>query len=99
MNGKYSYSLDDQRLCYMSVFFNEQRELKSISFDVEAADDYHYEINADQLPKLCEYLQCTNDLEAIAAALTAQLKSWKSPIEIAALCKKAGIKHTVHYWY
>ena len=93
------YSLDNRRLCFLSVFFNEKKELESISFDVEAADDYHYQINADQLPKLCEYLQCKNDEKEIAAALAKQLKKWKNPIEIAELFRKAGIKYQVHYWY
>ena len=99
MSSKHRYSLDNQGLCFLSVFYNEQNELESISFDVEAADDYHYQINADQLPKLCEFLQCTNDGEAIAAAFTAQLKTWNNPIKIADLCRNAGIKFKVHYWY
>ena len=43
------YSLDNQRLCFLSVFLTEQRQLESISFDVETADDYHYQIKADQI--------------------------------------------------
>jgi len=92
------YSLDNQNLCFMSVFY-KQNEVESISFDVEAANDYHYQIYADQLPKLCEYLQCPNDEEYIAVALTTQLKTWKDPIEIAKLCRNAGVKYQVNYWY
>jgi hypothetical protein len=83
----------------LSVFFNEQKELESISFDVEAANDYHYQIYADQLSKLCAYLQCSIDEKDIAAAFTEKLKTWKNPIEIAELCKKADIKFQVHHWY
>ena len=96
---KRRHSLDNQQLCYLSVFFNEQVEIESISFDVEAADDYHYQIYADQLPKLCEYLHCQNSEKDIAAAFSKQLKIWNNPIEIAQLCKKADIKFQVHHWY
>jgi len=95
---KRRYSLDSQQLCFLSIFLSEQNEIESISFDVEAADDYHYQIYADQLPKLCEYLQCSNDEKDIVAAFTAQLKTWKNPIEIADLCRKADIRFQVHHW-
>ena len=93
------HSLDDQHLCFLTARFNEQKELESISFDVEAADDYHYQIFADQLPKLCEYLQCQNDDKEIATALSERLKTWNNPIEIAEICRQAGIKYQVHHWY
>jgi len=93
-----TYSLNHS-LCYLSVFFDEQRELVSISFDVEAADDYHYGIDASQLPQLCKFLQCSNNEADIVAAINEQLKSWKDPIEIADLCRNAEIKYHVHHWY
>ena len=96
---KRKYSLDNQQLCFLSVFINEHKELESISFDVEAADDYHYQIHADQIPKLCEYLQCLNDEKDIVASFAKQLKTWSNPIEIAELYRKADIKFQVHYWY
>jgi hypothetical protein len=96
---KRRYNLDNQQLCFLSVFFNEQKELESISFDVEAADDYHYQIYADQFPELCEYLKCQNNEKDIAAAFVEQLKTWNNPIEIADLCRKANIKFQVHHWY
>jgi hypothetical protein len=94
-----TYSLDNRELCYLSFFFNEQWILESISFDVEAADDYHYTVGAAQLPKLCEFLRCPNLEADIVKVFRKQLKSWKKPIEIAELCKKAGIEYQVAYWY
>ena len=91
--------MDNHRLCFLTVFRDERDKLESISFDVEAADDYHYQILADQLPKLCEYLQCKNEVAEIASALATQLKTWRNPIEIAELCRKADIKFQCHYWY
>jgi len=85
--------------CYLSVFYNAQQEIQSISFDVEKADDYHYQIEADQLPKLCEFLKCKNNEENIVDALKKQMMSWKDPIEIATLCRKADVKFQCHYWY
>jgi hypothetical protein len=96
---KNKHSLDNQQLCFLSVFFNTQNEIESISFDVEAADDYHYQIYADQFPKLCEYLQCQNNEDDIVSAFARQLKTWSNPIEIAELCRKADVKFQVHRWY
>ena len=86
-------------MCFLSVFYDEHSNVESISFDVEKADDYHYQISADQLPKLCGYLNCQNNETDIAAALTERLKKWKDPIEIANLCRNADVKFQVHYWY
>jgi len=85
--------------CYLSVFYGDFGKVRSISFDVEKADDYHYHIEADQLPKLCEYLQCRNNVKNIVAAFNEKVKKWKDPIEIAALCRAAGVKYQCHYWY
>jgi len=35
------YSLDNQDLCFLSFFTFDLNKLDSISFDVEAVDDYH----------------------------------------------------------
>ena len=99
MGKRNRHSLDDQRLCFLSFFFNEQNELDSISFDVEAADDYHYQIYADQLPKLCEFLQCENIESSIVFAFTEQVKKWNNPIKIADMLYRAGVKFKVHHWY
>jgi len=85
--------------CYLSVFLDKQKKLESISFDVEKADDYHYQIESDQLSKLCEYLQCQNNETDIVKAFKDRIKAWKDPIEIANLCRNADIKFHVHHWY
>lgn len=99
--GKYRriYSLDSHSLCFLSVFLTEQRKLESISFDVESADDYHYQIKADQINKLCETLSCQNSESDIAKAFSSLIKNWKNPIEIASFLKKADIDYQCHYWY
>jgi hypothetical protein len=71
------YSLDNQRLCFLSVYLTEQKELESISFDVEAADDYHYQVGANQFPKLCKTLSCPCTEADMAAAFAERLKTWK----------------------
>jgi len=93
------YSLDDNNLCFLSFYLTEQRELASLSFDVEAADDYHYQVQADQIGKLCEALSCQNTEADIAMAFSECLKAWTSPIGIASFLKTAGIKYQVFYWY
>ena len=93
------YCLDNQRLCFLSVFSIKQKEIESISFDVEAADDYHYHIKADQLPKLCQALSCSISETDIVAAFIEQLKAWDDPIKIASLLKNAEVECQVHYWY
>ena len=99
MRDRVRHSLDNQGLCFLSVFYNEQKEIEKICFDVEAADDYHYEIDADQLPKLCEFIRCQNTVPDIVVAFKGQLRTWKDPIEIAELCKKAGIKYQPFHFY
>ena len=92
------YPLDEVNLCFLSVFVNESGELLSISFDVEAADDYHYQVKAAELPKLCEYLCCLNNKSAIATAFKERLKTWRNPIEIATLLQAAGVEYScLHY--
>ena len=93
------YSLDNQRLCFLTVFLNEHRELESVSFDVEAADDYHYKFEADQMPKLCETLSCPNSEADIATAFAKCIKTWTDPIEIASFLRNAGIEFRVFHWY
>jgi len=93
------YSLDNERLCFLSVFLTEQRVIESISFDVEAADDYHYKIEADQLPQLCKALRCQYNEKDIAKAFAGQRKGWKNPIEIASLLDKAGVKYQPFHFY
>ena len=93
------YSLDNRRLCFLTFFLNDQRELKSISFDVEAADDYHYQISADEITKLCEALSCSNTEEDIAKAFTKLVESLENPIEIAEFLRESGIKYQVFHWY
>ncbi len=94
-----TYGLDNIRLCFLSFFFTEEWKLEKISFDVEAADDYHYVIAEDQLPKLCAFLSCSNDEASLVDAFSRQLASWKNPIEIAALCEKAQIKYQPYCYY
>ena len=93
------YSLDDKRLCFLTVFLTEQQEIESISFDVEHADDYHYQIKADQLPKLSKALSCPNTETDIAAMFAERVKSWKDPIEIASFLKQAEVAYQVFHWY
>jgi len=93
------HSLDDQRLCFLSFFSNDQGNLESISFDVEAADDYHYQIYADQLPKLCEFFQCNNDESSLVAAFTEQLKKFNNPINVADVLRNAGVTFQTHFWH
>jgi len=93
------YSLDNKNLCYLTFYLNGHNDLESVSFDVEAADDYHYQTDAGQLPGLCEFMQCQNSEEDIVTAFAEQLKTWNNPIEIAELYKNAGIKYQVHAYY
>jgi len=93
------YSLDSQGLCFLSFFSTDMRELEYICFDVEAADDYHYQINADQISKLCKYLLCENNEKDIITEFSKRIKMWKNPIEIADLCRSAEIKFQVHHWH
>jgi hypothetical protein len=85
--------------CYLSFFFDDEHGLESTSFDVEAADDYHYQFSADQLPKLCEILKCSLNPVDIIAAFNEQLASWNNPIRIAALLQEAGVKYQVFHSY
>ena len=96
---KRRYSLDNQGLCFLTVISTEQQKIESVSFDVEAADDYHYQIEGDQILKLCETLSCLNIGANIAAAFTELIKSWDNPIRIAFFLQNAGIKYQVFYWY
>ena len=83
--------------CVLSVFFNDKEKLLSFSFDVEEADDYHYSFKANQLPKLCKILNCTNiELENIVLAFNEQVKTWKNPIEIREFLEEAGIEYEVY---
>ena len=93
------YSLDSKRLCFLSVFLTEQRRLESINFDVEAADDYHYQIDSDQIPTLCDTLSCQNTEVGIAEALSKRLATWTNPIEIATFLQTAGIKYQAFHWH
>ena len=93
------YSLDNESLCFLSFFYTEQKELYSISFDVEAADDYHYQIYADQFPKLCEYFNCNNNESDFTSAFTESLKKMNNPINMSSVLRRAGIEFRTHYWH
>jgi len=61
--------------------------------------EVYYEIPADQLPKLCEYLQCGKEETVIVAEFKKRLETWENPIEITDLCRKANIEFQVYHWY
>ena len=92
------YSLDNKQLCFLTFFLNSYRELESISFDVEAAADYHYQISADEITKLCEALSCSITEKSIVKAFTKRIESWENPIEIADFLRSSGIKYQVFSW-
>ena len=93
------HSLDDQRLCFLSFFYSNQEELESTNFDVEAADDYHYQIYNDQIPILSEYFQCNSDESSLTAAFTEQLNKLSNPINMVDVLRRAGVKFQTHYWH
>lgn len=62
---------------------------------MEAANDYHYQIRADQIAKLCDALSCSNTEKSIVKALIKLNESWVNPIEIATFLKDAEIKYQV----
>ena len=90
----------DLNPCVLSVFFNDKEELLSFSFDVEKAEDYHVSFKANQLPKLCNFLNCTSfEIEDIVSAFNEQVKTWKTPVEIFKFLKKARIKYETCSFY
>ncbi|MCL1898350.1 MAG: hypothetical protein FWG16_05965 [Micrococcales bacterium] len=99
MTIRKSYPLDNLGRCFFSVFKDEQGELESVSFDVEEADDYHYQIQADQLPHLQKALNCGSTESEIAAALSAWLRQLHHPLQFADLCQDAGVQYQKHAYY
>jgi hypothetical protein len=86
--------------CFLTVVFNDDKELLSFSFDVEEADDYHYSFKSDQLSKLCNFLNCTKfEIEEIVLAFNEQIKTWRNPRVIDEFLEKAGIEYEYYSFY
>ena len=94
-----TYSLDNEKLCYLSFFLDKKLELIHISFDVEAAADYHYQIDVDQLYDLCKVLKCSGTEAGMVKAFTKLVESWKTPIEIEDFLKNSDIEYQVISWH
>jgi len=84
--------------CYLSFFYTAQRELESISFDAAYADDYHYEIKVDQIPKLL-YAQSNAYSEIdIVTLFTKQLCACSNPIEISSWLRDIGVEFQIFHF-
>ena len=62
--------LDEQRLCFLSVYYDVAGVWQRLSLDVETASDSHYEFSADYAAQLHEALDpATSLFEALANAI------------------------------
>jgi len=93
------YKLSNMHPCYLSFFITAERELESISFDAEYAEDYHYQIKADQVPKLCDALFCDNSETGIVDGFIKRLQACSNPIEIASWLRNTGIVFQTFAYY
>ena len=93
---RHRYSLDNQRLCFLTFFMTERNELDSVSFDVEKADDYHYQISADQIPPLCAALGCANTEAGMVEALANMVASCSNPVDVGSFLMENGVRFKTH---
>jgi len=57
--------LDNKRLWFLSIFRNKVNDIVKYSFDVEKADDSHYELRASEYDKLAAYFGGKETIEAL----------------------------------
>lgn len=91
------FSLDDEKLFFLSEFSNELSVIVMYSIDVEKANDSHYEISVEEMSKLAGYFQRLNYSDDLSDALSGFFKH-NGERELTALLGRLGIKHKGVYF-
>jgi hypothetical protein len=87
------YSLDEKKLHFLSVFYDENGNVDKYSLDVEKANDSHYEIDKDEMAKLIKHLN---------AELTVALRTYFSSHnqwDFEKMLEDLDVKFKPHHYY
>jgi hypothetical protein len=91
------FSLDDEKLFFLSEFSNEHSIIVMYSIDVEKANDSHYEISVEEMSKLAGYFQCLNYTDDLSDALSGFFRK-NGDKDFIVLLDSQGIKYTpIHF--
>jgi len=91
------FSLDYDKLFFLSEFSNEQSTIVMYSIDVEKANDSHYELSMEEMGKLAGYFQCLNYTDDLSDALSAFFRK-NGDKDFVGLLDSQGIKYTpIHF--